>query len=179
VRGNQVFDITEVEHLFEGDNRSIPDKADSSKIEQLRRAGRWGIAAVTLLSQKQYDDFDALCLAEDEPEFAAVAYGQINLPARAAKIYDLMDESGKSGKADTNDAKQKPQDTAQPESDSVEHAKGEDVDQLVCPHCGVEVQPHWTVCPNCDADLQQRKCKNCGEPLESDWKRCPACRAVL
>jgi tetratricopeptide (TPR) repeat protein len=112
-------------------------------------------------------------------EALAIWYEQAKMPERAAKIYDLMGQSGKSDTAQANGAKQKPQDAAKPKSDSAEDVKEDNFDQLVCPQCGAEIKPHWTVCPKCDADLQERKCRNCGEPLELDWKRCPVCRAVV
>lgn len=108
-------------------------------------------------------------------EALAIWYGQAEMPEKAARIYDLMGQSGKSGKAQSEGAKQKPRDTAEPKSDSAEEPKEGTLNELVCSQCGAEVKPHWTVCPKCDADLQQRKCRNCGEPLDLDWKRCPVC----
>lgn len=150
------------------------------KIElKFRNRGRWVFAAKIYLFEELYDEFDRVCIEEDELEVAALWYEQAKMPERAAKIYDLMGQSGKSGKAQSEGAKQKPQDTARSKSESAEEPKEGTLDQLVCPQCAAEVKPHWTACPKCDADLQQRKCKNCGEPLELDWKRCPACRATV
>lgn len=164
--------------------RSIGDqqayRSAIAKTEQkLRARGQWDEVARLYLFEQLYDDFDALCLEEDELEVAALWYEQANMPERAAKIYDLMGQSGKSGKAQSEGAKQKSQDTAKPKSDSAEESDRSDVDQLVCPQCGAEVKPHWTACPKCDAELKMRKCRNCGEPLEPDWKKCPACRAAV
>ncbi len=143
---------------------------------QFRDNGAWFFAAKTYLFEELYDEFDRVCNEQDELEVAALWYEQAKMPERAAKIYDLMGQSGKSDKAQANGAKQKPQDAAKSKSDSVEESDRSDFDQQVCPQCGTEVKPHWTVCPKCDADLQQRNCRNCGEPLQPDWKRCPVCR---
>jgi rubrerythrin len=146
------------------------------KIElKFRNRGRWVFAAKVYLFEELYDEFEKVCIEENELEVAALWYDKANMPERAAKIYDLMGQGGKSGKAQSEGAKQKPHDAARPKSESAEDTKGDDLDQLVCPQCGAEVKPHWTVCPKCNADLQQRKCRNCGEPLEPAWKRCPAC----
>ncbi|MBI4487530.1 MAG: zinc ribbon domain-containing protein [Deltaproteobacteria bacterium] len=147
--------------------------------ERYRNRGRWVFAAKIYLFGGIFDDFDRVCTEEDELEVAALWYQQAKMPERAAKIYDLMGQSEKSGKAQTKGAKQRPQETAEPKSDSGEESDRSDFEQLVCPQCGAEIKPHWTVCPKCDADLQQRKCRNCGEPLEPDWQRCPVCRTIL
>ena len=146
------------------------------KIElKFRNRGRWVFAAKIFLFQELYDEFDRVCIEEDETEVAALWYEQAKIPDRAAKIYDLMGESGKSSKAQSEGAKQKPKDTAEPKSESAEAVKGENFDQLACPQCGAVLKLHWTVCPKCDAVLKQRACRNCGEPLAPDWKKCPVC----
>ena len=153
---------------YEMENKRITDI--------FRSRGLWLYEGVFYLIREDYENFDRVCIEEDELEVAALWYEQANMPERAAKIYDLMGQSGKSGKAQSEGAKQKPQDAAKPDSDSREESDRSDFDQPVCPQCGAEIKRHWTVCPKCDADLQQRKCRNCGEPLEPDWKRCPVCR---
>ena len=144
-----------------------------------RDRGRWVFAAKIFLFGGMFDEFDRLCSEEDELEVAALWYDNANMPERAAKMYDLMGQREKSVKPQTDGTKQKPQDAAEPNSDSAEEPKEGTLDQLVCSQCGAEFKPHWTVCPKCDANVKQRACRTCGEPLDPDWKRCPVCSTAV
>lgn len=156
------------------DASTILERLRSGEVQQKRDSPWWHEVEMIEQYNEQLLQQGRLEEATILMEALALWYEQAKMPERAAKIYDLMGQSGKSGKAQSEGAKQEPQDDAQLESDS-----GADLDQLVCPHCGAEVKTHWTVCPKCDADLQQRKCGNCGEPLETDWTKCPVCKTPI
>jgi hypothetical protein len=165
--------------LYKQARDTVRYKEALQKIEfRFRNRGAWLFGARVYLFEGAYDEFDRLCQEQDELEIAAIWYEQTKMPERAAKIYDLMGQSGKSGKVQSEGAKQKPQDTAEPESDSAEELEEGTLEQMVCPQCGAEIQADWLICPECEASLRDKKCRNCGRPLKVRWKRCPICLTV-
>lgn len=133
--------------------------------KEFREVGLWQFVLGMYFDAARLSDVERVAREEDELECAIIAYDAANMPEEAARIYDEIGaKTGSTDKPKTNTKKERTP------------GSGEDVDQLFCPQCGAEVKPHWTVCPKCDTDLQERKCRNCGEPLQPDWKRCPVCR---
>ncbi|MFQ5854219.1 MAG: zinc ribbon domain-containing protein [Anaerolineae bacterium] len=50
-------------------------------------------------------------------------------------------------------------------------------DRLVCPSCGVRVEPDYLLCPTCHTQLKQH-CEACGRLNELKWDVCPYCGHV-
>ncbi len=47
-------------------------------------------------------------------------------------------------------------------------------ERQACPTCKQQVQPDFTLCPNCQTPLK-RRCPACGRPLHLRWEVCPYC----
>ena len=47
-----------------------------------------------------------------------------------------------------------------------------------CPACGQAVEPDFSVCPWCAADLRPLSCEGCGRHLDPAWRHCPGCSAT-
>jgi hypothetical protein len=52
------------------------------------------------------------------------------------------------------------------------------VEHLACPHCGFEVEKAFLRCPSCLRRLKE-PCTVCGKPLDPHWKICPYCEAEV
>jgi hypothetical protein len=51
-------------------------------------------------------------------------------------------------------------------------------EHLACPHCGFEVEKTFLRCPSCLRRLKE-PCTVCGKPLDPHWKICPYCEAEV
>ena len=49
---------------------------------------------------------------------------------------------------------------------------------LVCPHCEQHVEKDFLRCPNCMRKLKD-PCTSCGRPLDPHWQVCPYCEAEV
>lgn len=49
---------------------------------------------------------------------------------------------------------------------------------LHCAKCGAAVEEHYTVCPQCGAELKSR-CPSCDRFVQPDWHLCAYCSAEL
>ena len=49
---------------------------------------------------------------------------------------------------------------------------------LVCPHCEQNVEKDFLRCPNCMRKLKD-PCTSCGRPLDPHWQVCPYCEAEV
>ena len=52
------------------------------------------------------------------------------------------------------------------------------VEQLACQYCGFEVEKAFLRCPSCLRRLKE-PCTVCGKPLDPHWKICPYCEAEV
>ena len=52
------------------------------------------------------------------------------------------------------------------------------LDHLVCQYCGFEVEKAFLRCPSCLRRLKE-PCTVCGKPLDPHWKICPYCEAEV
>ena len=50
--------------------------------------------------------------------------------------------------------------------------------ELACQHCGFEVEKSFLRCPSCLRRLKE-PCGVCGKPLDPHWKICPYCEAEV
>ena len=48
-----------------------------------------------------------------------------------------------------------------------------------CGHCGLEVQPGFSFCPNCGMSLNQTNCPACGQKVDPTWNTCAHCGSPL
>jgi type IV pilus assembly protein PilB len=48
-----------------------------------------------------------------------------------------------------------------------------------CHGCGEDVDPTFSSCPFCQADLDHRPCPSCARQVEAGWNSCPYCRTSL
>jgi Double zinc ribbon len=51
-------------------------------------------------------------------------------------------------------------------------------ENLACPYCGFEVEKTFLRCPSCLRRLKE-PCTVCGKPLDPHWKICPYCEAEV
>ncbi len=51
-------------------------------------------------------------------------------------------------------------------------------ENLECPYCGFEVEKTFLRCPSCLRRLKE-PCTVCGKPLDPHWKICPYCEAEV
>ena len=51
-------------------------------------------------------------------------------------------------------------------------------EHLACPYCGFEVEKAFLRCPSCLRRLKE-PCAVCGKPLDPHWKICPYCEAEV
>ena len=51
-------------------------------------------------------------------------------------------------------------------------------EHLACPYCGFEVERAFLRCPSCLRRLKE-PCTVCGKPLDPHWKICPYCEAEV
>jgi hypothetical protein len=52
------------------------------------------------------------------------------------------------------------------------------IEHLACPYCGFEVEKAFLRCPSCLRRLKE-PCAVCGNPLDPHWKICPYCEAEV
>lgn len=52
------------------------------------------------------------------------------------------------------------------------------IEHHVCPHCSNEVEKSFLRCPSCHGRLKE-PCRTCGKPLDPHWAICPFCEAEV
>lgn len=179
VNGKRTYSIEEAQQkllpLWDKTPTSVAEAAGGPKIstQVLVDQGCWLWAAKLCFAAKKFEEFKRICLDHDELELAALCLEKAACHDEAARIYDeiaLLTEPKETRRKSKGSANQ---------GEQSKTSAATETESLICSQCGAELKPHWTICPKCDADLQQRNCKNCGEPLEPEWKRCPVCRSVV
>lgn len=121
-----------------------------------RRRGDWFQSAIIWFwIYRDYDEFERVCVEEDELEIAALWYERAHMPERAARVYALM--AGVDSSA----------------SDPKHFRPSEDASVPKCTVCGEPMEEGFLVCPVCETPLGQPHCSACGRELKAHWKRCP------
>lgn len=122
--------------------------------------GLWHWALAINFAAGRLDRVEQIARDVDELECAILAYEGTGQHADAACLYEEIGRAGRS-------------------HDTAGNKTGTSSPRARCQNCGAEVQPHWVVCPECNADLQVVACRHCGEPLKPHWSQCPACRTPV
>lgn len=50
---------------------------------------------------------------------------------------------------------------------------------VLCHACGHEIEPSFSSCPFCQADLGGLTCSSCSKPLQPGWSSCPFCSTTV